>query len=70
MNIWEKGSVFGDEPNQRARVLTVDTELKTLIIRSCGNDALAEIKPEDVIGVEITDNCDIRFKVHGVSWST
>jgi hypothetical protein len=74
MIIMVSGKVFGLEPQQRARIIDIDTDENTLVIRSCGDPRkIAEITPEQVEGVELTDggtaSCTIFFNVKGVSFT-
>jgi hypothetical protein len=64
MVVWIPGKHFNiPNVNQRAKVLCVDPEFESLIVRSCGQPHLvAEVPAEQVLGIEVSDKLTFHFK--------
>jgi hypothetical protein len=64
MILWIRKNTIGFVIPTKVRLLKVDANSSfttfTLIVRSLGDDALHEIRPEDVCGIQLCDQEEIR----------
>lgn len=68
MIVWISKNASGRPNDQRAKVITAEPE--KIIVEFCGDGAVASLKPQAIVGVELSEQVSLRFRITGMNTTT
>lgn len=68
MIVWISKNASKRPNDQRAKIVTAEPD--KIIVEYCGDGMVQALKPEAIVGVELSPMIDLRFRITGMNTTT